>query len=150
MIDQLPLWAVSERWWLARSSDGAVRALRDRHYSTVRPGGRTVGPPGRRLVFRSMDGRAAWVSWWPMRPRDGREGYRCTLFRNEGAERSSELVREAVSATEVVWGAGPDWWTFVRPEAVASSVPGYCFRRAGFRSAGRTASGLVVLRRAGA
>lgn len=123
-------------WIVVKASDPRARALRDRHYSTRRPGGRTVGQPGRRLVLVVPDGTAAWITHWPEASlaMDGLDALRCTLFRNEGAQRASSLIREAIDLSERKFGRAPDGWlTYVDPAKVASEVPGYCFRRAGFR-----------------
>jgi hypothetical protein len=136
-------------WQVVRSSDPRARALRDRHYSTKRPGGLTVGPPGRRLVLVSDDERSLWVTHWPAPELalDGIDALRCTVFRREreGArlglfvgeldERpSSALVLEAMAVSEAILGPAPaGWLTYVEPGKVAGEVPGYCFRRAGYR-----------------
>lgn len=123
-------------WLITTRSDPAVRALRSRHYSTLGSTGRTVGPPGRVLILRTSDGLAAWISHWPRADLalDGLDAFRCSLFRNEGPLRSSDLIRAAVALTERVWGRAPDGWvTWIDPRAVASSIPGWCFRRAGWR-----------------
>lgn len=152
-------------WQVVRSSDPRARALRDRHYSTKRPGGRTVGPPGRRLVLLADDERSLWVTHWPAADLalDGIDALRCTVFRREreGArlglfvgpldERpSSALVLEAMRVSEDLFGPAPDGWlTYVAPDLVASEVAGYCFRRAGYRrDRGWSHPRLIRLRRA--
>jgi hypothetical protein len=124
-------------WLRVSTGDPAVRALRDRHYSTKKPGGRTVGPPGRRLAFRTVEGDAAWVTHWPD-PRlalDGVDAWRCSLFRNESGRRASDLIREAMALTAAIWADRPcdGWLTYVEPGKLTSEVAGYCFRRAGWR-----------------
>lgn len=129
------LWT-GPSWIVTTRSDAAVRALRSRHYSTLGATGRTVGPPGRVLILRTSDGLAGWISHWPRADLalDKLDAFRCSLFRNEGPRRSSELIREAMVLTEAAWGAPPDGWiTWIEPGKVASSIPGYCFRRAGWR-----------------
>lgn len=83
--------------------------MRDRHYSTKHPGGRTVGPPGRRLVLISDDEMALWVTHWP-EPRlvlDHIDALRCTVFRREGRrrERASILIRAAMDVSEDFFGS---------------------------------------------
>lgn len=145
----LLLWP-SDGWTVVRSSDDAARALRDRHYTTERPGGRTVGPPGRRLVLRTVAGDAAWISSYQRHVRDGLDAWRCTLFRNESARRSSELIAEAMAATRERWGEPPPdgWVTYVDPRKVAGTNPGYVFKLAGWtvdRVGGRDRHGPVYL-----
>jgi hypothetical protein len=113
-------------WIVVKSSDPRARALRDRHYSTARPGGRTVGPPGRRLVLVTADGLALWVTHWPRADLvlDGIDALRCTVFRNEGPELSSALIREAMGISEGIFGRAPAGWiTYVWPARIASSLP---------------------------
>lgn len=128
------LWPASG-WVAVRSSDDAARALRDRHYTTERPGGRTVGPPGRRLVLRTVDGDAVWVSSYQRFARDELDAWRCVLFRNESSRLSSELIVEAMLETRARWGEPPPdgWVTYVDPRKVAGSNPGYVFKLAGWR-----------------
>jgi hypothetical protein len=142
-------------WLPVRTSDWRLRGLRDRHYSGG-SGGRTVGPPGRRLALVTFEGTAGWISAWPD-PRYSDHGlgdaYLCTLFRNEGAGLSSTLILAALTITERRWGPPPSggWITFVDADAVRPKRdPGWCFICAGFEPAGFTKDrGLVILRRRG-
>lgn len=70
-----------------------------------------------------------------------------SIFRNEGAGLSSELIREAISATRSVWEPPPlGLVTFVdRGKVRAKRDPGYCYLRAGFSVVGETKGGLVAL-----
>lgn len=141
----------STLWLPVSVSDWRLRGLRDRHYSGG-VGGRTVGPPGRRLAFVTFDGAAGWLSHWPY-PELSFHGqgdrFICSLFRNEGAGLSSQMIEEAITLTEERWGAAPDGWlTFVKAAAVASANPGYCFKCAGFELAGVSQDQrLLVLKR---
>lgn len=148
-----PLELELAEWFPVRTSDYRLRALRDRHYSGG-VGGATVGPPGRRLAYVTFEGTAGWISSWPeARYADHGLGdaYICSLFRNEGAGRSSDLILAALEATEARWGPAPagGWITFIDTRAIRPKRdPGYCFICAGFRPAGRTKDrGLLVLRR---
>tara|TARA_R100001510_G_C7489020_1_gene97672 strand:+ start:161 stop:481 length:321 start_codon:yes stop_codon:yes gene_type:complete len=71
------------------------------------------------------------------------------MFRNEGAGLSSELISQAVAATRWYHSNGPASWTahqepelgmitFVWPDKIASSNPGYCYQRAGWRKVGKS------------
>lgn len=141
------------RWHRTKRSDEYLRALRDRHYSTRKPGGRTVGPPGRTLSLRTLDGRAGWITSYPLEHLAS-HGYGdalvCTLFRNEAEELlSSGLVGEAVAASAYTYGIPTGGFlTFVDSGKVRRKRdPGRCFRRAGFEHVGFTKDrGLVVLR----
>lgn len=66
--------------------------------------------------------------------RDAQSGYRCAMFRNETGSRASDLIRAAVEVTERLWGASPfGWMTYVDATRVRTQIPGYCFRRAGWK-----------------
>jgi hypothetical protein len=133
------LWTeLSAIWMPTTRSDPAVRALRDRHYSTKRPGGRTAGPPGEVVLLRTPDGLAAWISHYPRADLalDGLDAWRCTLFRNEGPRLSSDLIREAMNDTELLRSdirPRDGWLTYVEPRKLRSTNPGYCFLAAGWR-----------------
>lgn len=140
-------------WHRVKASDALARAMRDRHYSTEKPGGKTVGPPGRRLVLISDDESALWITHWPD-PRlvlDKIDALRCTVFRREGRrrERASVLIQAAMEASERYFGAAPSGWlTYVEPAKVRSQDPGYCFKMAGYELDATFRSGkLIRLRR---
>lgn len=135
---------VDDAVWTRRGRfDPAAVALADRHYSREKPGTPQVGGPGFLLVFVTPDERAAWISkrhapeiFEGKRTRttaDGFRGYRCGLFRNESSHLASDLIRAAVALTESIWGpAELGWMTYIDTSKVASSNPGYCFKRAGW------------------
>lgn len=137
------IWPGSS-WQLTTRSDEAVRALRSRHYSTFGSTGRTVGPPGRVIILRTADGLAAWITHYPAPALalDGLDAWRCSLFRNEGPRRSSELILEAERLTRELWGDVSDfgerpwprdgWITWIEPGKIRSMNPGFCFKVAGW------------------
>lgn len=125
-------------WQRTTKGAPAAVALADRHYSRVRYGktGGQVGPPGRLLVFVTETADALWVTHWPD-PKlalDGLDSWRCVLFRNEGAELSSMLIRAAMDVTAETWGDRPrdGWVTWVDTNEIRSTNPGYCFLQAGW------------------
>jgi hypothetical protein len=124
-------------WTRRRIGDLAARTLAARHYTGTGRLPRTVGAPGRRLVFVTPCERAAWVSHYPAAAYalDGLDAWRCSLFRNEGAGLSSALIRAAMAATLEAWGQPPPdgWLTYVDPTRIRSSNPGACFKAAGWR-----------------
>ena len=139
------------RWHLSYRADRAVSAMADRHYSRRSVGAVQFVPPGACVVLRSLCGLAGWVTLkqlpefvhhhWP-------HAWNNSLFRNEGAGLSSELIREAVAATLAEWPQPPRQGivTFVDPARVRHKRdPGRCYLRAGFRSVGTTRSGLLAL-----
>jgi hypothetical protein len=77
---------------------------------------------------------------------DGQLGVNCTVFRNEGAGLSSELIREADDLAWQRW-PGERHFTYVNAGKIRSSNPGYCFLRAGYQHAGRSQKGLILMER---
>jgi hypothetical protein len=116
-------------------------AVADRHYSRQQPGTPQFVAPSSPLVLLTAEGDALWVTQvqrpeftdhaWP-------GAWVCSWFRNESPHLSSELIREALAASCWRFGDPPaaGMITFIDEEQVAAKeVPGWCFRRAGFRSA---------------
>lgn len=136
-----------QRWELSWRADPRGRRLADRHYSRQTPTSPQFVPPGRCLVLRTPS--ALWVTSWPRYAmHDWSEAWLCSLFRNEGDDLSSDLIRAAVAATRWRWPDVPrtGMVTFVDPTKVRHKRdPGRCFRRAGFRPIGHTAGRLIVL-----
>jgi hypothetical protein len=116
-------------------------------------------PPGQTIVLLTPCARALF-GWWRPDPASGikamnnRDGWTCTIFRNEGAGLSSQLVLDA----ECAWAAcgydiGPDGFlTYVWDAKVATTrqhfrktKPGYCFIKAGWKVIGRSADGHKTL-----
>lgn len=142
----------SAQWWhLSHRFDREVVPLADRHYNRRKVGSPQFAPPGRCLVLKTRPVDAFWITSWPFAQyvrHDWAGAWVCSAFRNEGELLSSELIAQAVAATLWRWGV-PErhgMITFVNPSKVrAKRDPGRCFRRAGFREAGRTRGGLVAL-----
>lgn len=136
-------------WELSHRADPRARVIADRHYNRQKIGAPQFVPPGRCLVL--WQPRAFWITSWPFAEfvkHAWAGAWVCSAFRNEGAGLSSELIREAVSATLWRWPNPPELGmvTFVNRDKVRPKRdPGRCFLRAGFRPAGETAGGLVAL-----
>lgn len=132
------IWQVSHRY------DVRALPLADRHYNRRKVGSPQFVPPGRCLVLISRCERALWVTSWPFGEyvRHAWPGaWVNSLFRNEGAGLSSDLIRQAVAATRALWPNVPalGMITFVDPRKVrAKRDPGRCYRRAGFDLVGET------------
>jgi hypothetical protein len=115
-------------------------------------GGSSFCGPGDKWVLRSFAGDAFFV-WRKFRDdcideRTGapQKGVNCAAFRNEGAARSSELIRQADAIADCLW---PDrrHYTYIDPKGIRSTNPGCCFRCAGWKRCGFTKGGLIVMER---
>jgi len=137
-------------WRAIKDGDDDARAFFDRHYSRKHyADGRMpklfVGP-GEKLVMVTACRRALFV-WRKFISGDGQQGVNCAIFRNEGAGLSSWLIREADAVADQQW-PGERHFTYVNPRAVASTNPGYCFLKAGWRRCGITKwNRLIILER---
>lgn len=124
-------------WRRVTKFDPRGAELADRHYSRRTVGSPQFMPPGRTLVFVTEDGAAVWGTHWPQAhlAMDGLDAWRCSIFRNEGPHLSSDLIREAMDLTAVLWQTRPTdgWLTFVKIAAVRSVNPGACFKAAGWK-----------------
>ena len=135
-------------WRLSGRFDPAALPLADRHYNRRKPGSPQFVPPGRCLVLLTADRSALWVTSWPFAQfvRHAWGGaWVNSLFRNEGPDLASDLIRRAVAHTRATWPAVPPLGvvTFVDAAKVRHKRdPGRCYRRAGFRHVGFTAGGL--------
>jgi hypothetical protein len=134
------------RWRLSWRADPAAAAIADRHYNRQKVGSAQFVPPGRCLVL--LADRALWVSSWPLPQyvlHDWPGAWVNSLFRNESAERASDLIREAVAATRSVWPTlAQGMVSFVDPRHTRATyvrgarVCGLVYRRAGFEHVGFT------------
>lgn len=137
-------------WVPILDGDDEARRFFDRHYSRKKyADGREpklfVGP-GEKLVLTTPCRRALFV-WRKFISGDGQQGVNCAIFRNEGAGLSSELIEEADAIADHRW-PGERHYTYVNPRAVASSNPGYCFLKAGWKRCGITKwNRLLILER---
>lgn len=138
-------------WHLSHRADPRAVALADRHYNRQKIGTPQFVPPGRCLVLLTEQADALWVSSWPFAQyvRHAWAGaWVCSLFRNEGAVLSSDLIRAAVAATRWYWPDVPSLGmvTFVdKDKTRRKRDPGRCYRKAGWAHVGYTAGGLVTL-----
>lgn len=143
-------------WWATLDGDKTCLAMYERHYSAHEyADGRErtlfVGP-GEKLVLRSATGDAFFV-WRRFidacideRTGERQQGINCAVFRNEGSEVSSNLIRKADSIADRFW-TDRRHYTYVNQKKVRSSNPGFCFLRAGWRKCGQTKGGLLILER---
>lgn len=139
-------------WRLSYRRDPLACEIMDRHYSRQVVGCGQVGGLARLLVLTASDDEgcnALWItSWSKYDKHDWPGAWNCSAFRNEGAGRSSKLIRQAVAATRAKFGEPPEHGmiTFVNAkETRPKEHPGHSFIIAGFRPVGMTESGLHVL-----
>lgn len=139
-------------WLPVRDGDPSARRLYHRHYSSrkYRDGRRPkkiIGPGEYMLLVTSDD--LAVFGWRVFRSRDLKYGHgvNCCIFRNESPLLSSMLILEADDWAWSRWPEHRRHYTYVNPDRVRSSNPGYCFKKAGWKQCGRTLGGLIVLDR---
>jgi len=125
---------IGEGWIEVKDGNDSCRAIFERHYSRQRfSDGRRpllfVGP-GEKLVLLTACARAVFA-WRKFNSDDGQQGINCSIFRNEGAGRSSDLIRSAMNRARQRW-PGQRLYTYVDPRKIKSSNPGYCFKVAGW------------------
>lgn len=133
-------------WQVVSKGDIRARGIADRHYSRQTKYAPQFTRPGKNLVLLTQDCSSLWVSW---RPTNGikrmdnlGEVYECTIFHRDGGQLASELIKEAIELTEQLWGKPRNGWvTYIADDKVTSPNPGYCFKMAGFKTAGRNKKG---------
>lgn len=139
------------RWQLSDRADPAAAQIADRHYNRQKIGSPQFVPPGRCVVLRTPEADAFWVTSWPFAEyvKHAWPGaWICSAFRNESPHLSSNLIREAVSATLAIWPEPPalGMVTFVDTTKVRHKRdPGRCYLKAGFHRVQNTKGGLVAL-----
>lgn len=122
--------------------------LADRHYSRRKIGSDQFMPPGQTVILLGSDHKAVF-GWHRPHPDSGIElmsgmdGWTCTIFRNEGKRRSSDLILDAEDFLKKVHpDCGPDGFlTYVFRDKVRSKNPGCCFKKAGWKKIGESADG---------
>jgi hypothetical protein len=145
---------IGDGWLELRDGDDSCRAIFDRHYSRIvyRDGRRPklfVGP-GEKQVLMLADGRGLFV-WRKFRSDDGQVGVNCAVFRHENSgELASLLIQRAMARAWDRW-PGERFYTYVDPAKVRPTmmrgypVWGFCFYRAGWKFAGVSKSGKIIL-----
>lgn len=143
-------WAkVMMKWQLSNRADPRAATIADRHYNRQHIGSPQFVPPGRCLVL--LTEAALWVTSWPFAEyvkHAWAGAWVNSLFRNEGTDLSSELIRQAVAVTRWQWPNTPELGmiTFIDTAKVRRKRDwGRCYRRAGFQHVGYTKGGLFAL-----
>jgi hypothetical protein len=150
-------------WFSVSDRDARAVTLYLRHYSAAknrnkprqraaqREGG--IAGTGDYLALMTANYDALYV--WKRYPgglsiNGAQRGVVCSVFRNEGPTRSSDLIRAACTLAWRRW-PGERLYTYVWDDRVATSkqhgrnAVGWCFRKAGWRVCGRTKDRLTIL-----
>ena len=143
---------VEGHWLSVKDGDPRARAIYERHYSVPQHAyskRRTIFvAPGQKMVLITVTADALFV--WSKELFFGdktQSGVNCAVFRNEGTLLSSMLVEEACELAWARW-PGQRLFTYVWDAKVKSANPGYCFKKAGWRTCGRNKDGrLTILER---
>jgi hypothetical protein len=139
-------------WKMSHRADTRALPLADRHYNRQKIGSPQFVPPGRCVVMLTLCERALWVTSWPFAEYVRHQwagAWVNSLFRNEGAGLSSDLIRDAVGVTRFIWGDPPHIGlvTFVDAGKVRRKRdPGRRYLKAGFEHCGMTKGGLLAFR----
>ena len=139
-------------WLRSHRFDVNALPLADRHYNRRKVGSPQFVPPGRCVVLLTGDRDALWTTSWPFAAfvRHAWAGaWVNSLFRNESATLSSELIVQAVAATRYLFGDPPALGivSFIDASKTRRKRdPGRCYVKAGWtRLKQTTKGGLVVV-----
>jgi hypothetical protein len=144
-MPEQPFLIPTATWMQVKDGNPTAMSIFLRHYTAKqkRKVYQFVGP-GEKMVLLTPDVRALFVWRKFIDDCEGQYGVNCAVFRNEGSERSSDLIRAAVDVARLRWPI-ERLYTYVDGTRVKSSNPGWCFIAAGWRVCGRTRSGLRIL-----
>lgn len=102
------------------------------------------GAGGGKIVLLTPDAKALFA-WRKFVNRSGQTGINCAVFRNEGTQRSSDLIRAAEAFAWQRW-PGERLYTHVNPARLpVGKRPGYCFECADWSRCGLSKGGMVIL-----
>lgn len=141
-------------WLPIKDGDPRAAAIYRRHYSCYQykdnrrsqHGYRNrflIIGPGEKMLLMTVTCDALF-GWRKFIDDSGQQGVNCSVFRNESTVRSSELILEAEQHAWARW-PGARLYTYVKGDAIRSTNPGYCYKKAGWIICGTTKGGLVIL-----
>jgi hypothetical protein len=149
MLAEQPFLIGGGIWIPVRDGNKTALAIYDRHYTSRRAHIRKIDQfvgPGEPMVLLTPCARALFV-WRKFKSDAGERGICCAVFRNEGAGRSSDLIRKADDLAFEKW-PGERHYTYVDAGRIRSTNPGFCFLMAGWRRCGVSKKKkLVILER---
>ena len=145
----ISLYGEKITWLIVSDHNPELRALADRHYSRKTKGAKKYIGPGEYLALITPEGKAGFI-WRKTKiefRKDGQKGIECTLFRNEAQELylSSELILEAEKLALQKWPETTRFFTYVNPEKIKSTYPGYTFIKGGYKISGKNKSGKLTI-----
>lgn len=134
-------------WFAVKDGDDVARFIYDRHYSRhhYKDGRKPklFTGPGEKMVLITGEIDALFV-WRKFISDDGQDGINCAVFRNESNKLSSSLILEAEKLAWDKW-PGERLYTYVAPDKIRSTNPGYCFLKAGWQKCGVTKVNKLVI-----
>lgn len=138
-------------WVPVRDADSRAIGLYRRHYtypsSRLKKAFRLrFAGPGEYLMLLTRGSDAIFV--WRLFRENKRakpRGVNCSIFRNESAHLSSEMILHAEAWALTSWPTTEWLYTYVNPLKVSSPNPGYCFKMAGWQLGPPSKSGLISL-----
>lgn len=138
-------------WTRVNDGNHAAFDIFTRHYTfrkwRIRNGknGKRMLGPGETIVLLAKDGKALFAWKKQKYSQDGQTGINCSIFRNEGSLKSSDLILQAEVVAWKRW-PGERLFTYVNARKIQSSNPGYCFKCAGWKVCGVSkAKKLIIL-----
>lgn len=133
---------IHEGWVEAKDGDESCRTIFERHYSrrVYRDGRKPkqfIGP-GKKKPLIMADGSAIFAFRQHISD-DGQTGVNVCIFRREGGEPASVLIRNAVAIARAKWWPSERFYTYIDPRKVTPTkfrgypVWGWCFYKAGWK-----------------
>lgn len=146
--------AIDTGWWITiADGDPRAAAIYSRHYSCHRYGDRRrsdptyrnrhlIIGPGEKTLMLGRDGRSIFA-WRRFIDDSGQNGVNNCIFHRESGPLASEQILAGVRFAWSRW-PGERLYTYVDPDGVRSTNPGYCYIMAGWQYCGQTAGGKLV------
>jgi hypothetical protein len=145
------LFQPATHWFSVKDGNPVALEIYRRHYSCRQYKDGRVRKlfcgPGEKMVLLTHENDALFV-WRKFIDRSGQQGVNCAVFRNEGKHLSSKLILEAEQIARLRW-THDRFYTYVNPQKIKSTNPGYCFIQAGWERYGKTKGGLLILGKGG-